>query len=302
MGGEAHLWPPLVWVVIPTWNRRKDVLACLASVAALTYPRVEVLVVDNASDDGTVQAIERSFPTVSVLVLESNRGATVASNAGFRLAMENGADYAFRLDSDALVHPETVTLLVAAAKDRPSVGILVPTIYYADQRDRVWFAGADAHPWHFGARNAEWYREAVRLTHEAMPVDYAWATGMLLSRQALALTGGFDDDFVVYYEEVDLCLRARAQGIGVCVVPSATLWHQVRVGPDSPWRARQWNRSKLLLYRKHSRGLHYITLVAYALAYALYRALRPAYGKGNRGPLLSALKGIADGLRYPLAR
>ncbi len=289
---------PDVWIVIPTWNRRDDLLECLASVAESTYSHYHVLVVDNASEDGSAEAVGELFPHVQLLRLDRNQGATGASNRGFDLALEGGADYVFRLDSDAIVDSMTLSHLVSAALATPDAGVMTPKIYYADRPDVIWSAGGWANRWHFGARGVDPSGLCAMRDQEPIKIDYAWSTGVLLSRDVLLSTQGFDEDFFVYFEEVDFCRRARQNGFGIFLVPQAKLWHKVGSAANSPWTARHWNRSKILLYCKHSRGLHRVLLLLYALAYALFRAVFPKPGKGNRGPLPYALSGMIEGFAH----
>ncbi len=291
---------PFVWVVIPTWNRRADLLECLESVVLQTYQPLRVVVVDNASVDDSVSAVRAYFPQVCVLELNRNLGATGASNVGFRYALNQGAQYVFRVDSDTIIDPAAVDHLVRAACS-PEIGVLSPKIYYYDDPTRIWYGGASRHRWHFGAYDAARGACDTPASSIERDVDYAWSTGMLLSRAVLEATGGFDPDFLVYYEEVDFCLRARQAGFRIRYVPAAILWHKVGSRAHSPWVAEQWNRSKMLLYRKHSRGWHRWSLIAYAFVYALWSALhRAPPGRGNRGPLRAALKGLYAGLSCPL--
>ena len=290
---------PLVWVVIPTWNRRVDLLECLDSVARQTYQPLRVVVVDNGSTDGSVAAVRAHFPQVCILALDRNLGAAEASNAGFRYALERDAQYVFRLDSDAIVDSAAIGHLVGAARS-PAIGVFSPKIYYYDDPTRIWYGGALRRRWHFGAYDAARGRRDTPSSNIERDVDYAWSTGMLLSRAVIEATGGFDPNFLVYYEEVDFCLRARRAGFRIRYVPAAILWHKVGSRAHSPWVAEQWNRSKMLLYRKHSHGWQRWSLIAYAYAYALWSALRQAPpDHGNRGPLRAALKGLYAGLTCP---
>lgn len=291
---------PLVWTVIPTWNRRDDLLECLASVCASDYPSFHVAVVDNHSEDGSAAAVRSNFPSVKVLEMDHNVGATGASNAGFAYALARDAAYVFRLDSDTVVDPEALRNLVDAAVLSPDIGALTAKVYFHHDPTLIWFAGALGHPWHFGACDTGRYERDSHSNNTARDIDYAWSTGMLISRAALEATGGFDPDFLVYYEEVDFCLRVRRAGFRIRYVPEARIWHKVGSEANSPWVAEQWNRSKVLLFRKHSRGLHRWSLIAYAFGYVFWRAIKPVPGRGNRGPLGAALRGIVKGLQQPL--
>ena len=101
---------PLVSVVIVTWNRREDVLETVQSVHNQTYPNYEVVVVDNGSTDGTVEALSEADPEVKLVALSENRGASVGRNAGFEAAE---GDIVFLLDSDASLSKDTLTKVVS---------------------------------------------------------------------------------------------------------------------------------------------------------------------------------------------
>lgn len=291
---------PRVSIVIPTWNRREDLLACLASVAAHDYEPVHVIVVDNASSDGSAEAVMAHHPGVDLLRLEANLGATGASNVGFDYALTHGADYVLRLDSDVVVAPTMLRTLVTYAEQTAGAGIFTGKIFYYTQPNIVWSVGAMQRGWAFGADNLG--RGAPDAPAWAQPrrIDFAWSTAMLIRRTVLEQIGGFDRDFLVYYEEVDFCLRARQANFAIRFVPGALLWHKVGSSAGTEWTAFQWNRSKMLLYRKHSRGLHRAGLIGYAFGYALLSALRKQPGRGNRGPLAAALAGLWAGMRVPL--
>ncbi len=291
---------PLVWVVIPTWNRCDDLHITLQSVQVLDYPDCHVLVVDNGSTDGTLAMLQAQFPEVQVLALGENRGSAAASNAGFEQALAAGAAYVLRLDSDVQLAPDYVTQLVQVAEARPHLGILTGKIYYFNDPQRIWSAGARQKRWDLGAVDLGRGQLDGPDHDQEQEIDYAWSTGMLLSRRALELTGGFDPAFFVYYEEPDLCLRLREAGLQVWYVPAARMWHKIGQTSRSAWVARQWNRSKMIFLRRHSRGVHRLLLVLYAYAYALWRGLVPSQGAGNRGPLAAALSGLSEGLRFPL--
>ena len=297
----AQIDAPLVWVVIPTWNRRADLLECLETVQVMGYPRFRVLVVDNASQDSSVRAVRAHFPSVEVFPLDRNYGATGASNVGFRHALIHNADYVLRLDSDTVVDPYLLSRLVTAAQESADIGVLTAKIYFYHDPTLIWFAGASQHRWHFGAYNTGRYEHDALKNSHPCDVDYAWSTGMLISRSVLETTGGFDPDFLVYYEEVNFCLRVRQAGFRIRYAPTAKLWHKVGSEANNPWVAEQWARSKMILFRKHSHGLHRLALIGYAFAYAFLRALRPARGKGNRGPLPATLRGLVSGLRQSLS-
>lgn len=291
-------------VVIPTYNRADDLMACIESLVKAGIPIQQVIIVDNHSADDTVQRVNKTYPDAILIPLEDNKGATGASNIGFERALELGAEFILRLDSDTVVAPDFLEPLLDGAAQNPQVGIIAPKIYYYNPSDEIWYAGADTHPWHFGTINGHRHEKDAPENSAVREVDYAWGAAMLIHSEVLRKTNGFDPDFFVYYEEVDFCQRVQKLGYKILYSPEARIWHKVGSSVNSSWTAYHWNRSKMLFYRKHARSsTHYLSLVAYAFSYALIDAalkfLQIRKKSGNRGPLKDALRGLWDGFHEP---
>jgi len=287
-------------VVIPTYNRADDLLACLESLIKAGVKEEQVLVVDNHSEDHTVQAVRSHHPHVNLYVNEKNLGATGASNVGFRHALAQGAAFILRLDSDTVVAQDFLAPLLDAAAEDQRTGVFSPKIYYYEPSDEIWYAGADAHPWHFGAIRQHRHEKDAPENSCKHEVDYVWGACMLISRHVLEATGGFDLDFFVYFEEVDFCRRVQELGCRLAFIPESHIWHKVGSSAENAWTAYHWNKSKMLLYRKHARNaFHRLGLVIFAYTYAF---ITPVYKRraGNRGPLKDALRGLGDGLKVKI--
>lgn len=288
----------LVWIVIPTWNRRDDLLECLSSLRSLEYDPFHVLIIDNASEDGSADEVNKRYPQFEVVRLKENIGAPAASNIGFQLALSNDAEFVLRLDSDTIVAPNFLTPLVNHLEDNHRTGIVSPKIFFYNSIDEVWYEGVDAHPFHFGAIISPKNPHEAQDLNKAKVVDYVWGAAMLIRRDVLVKTGGFDTDFFIYYEEIDFCKRVQALGYSLSYIPDSHIWHKVGSAKNNSWTAYQWNKSKMLLFRKHAKNnWHKFSLITYAFFYALISPIYKGGPSGNRGPLRYTLRGLYDGLR-----
>lgn len=290
-----------LWIVIPTYNRAEDLIACLDSLMKAGINQKQVLVVDNHSNDNTIDLLSRNYPEVPVKALSENLGATGASNIGFEFARKQGATHVLRLDSDTVVDPNFISPLIEQFQADPDIGVVAPKIYYFDSPEKIWYAGADSHPFHFGAISSQRHQEDSPENKDKKEVDYAWGAAMLIKAEVLNKTGGFDTDFFIYYEEIDFCLRLKKIGYKIVFVPESVIWHKVGSAANNAWTAYHWNRSKMLLYRKHAKnGLHLIALIVYFLLFmsfdSLLYYLKIREHSGNRGPLPSSIKGFWAGL------
>jgi GT2 family glycosyltransferase len=210
------------WVVcVLNWNGREDTLRCLASLRDMP-----VVVADNGSTDGSVEAIRAAFPDVDVVENGANLGFSGGNNAAIRRALERGADWVVLLNNDAEAEPGLLDALRAAAERHPRAGVLAGKLLYPD--GRVQWAGQ---------------RVALRTGYSGRPrghgrpdgfaysvegrTDRAVGALMAVSRAAIERAGLLDEDLFAYVEDVDWSLRIRAAGFDCVFVPTARAVHRV---------------------------------------------------------------------------
>jgi GT2 family glycosyltransferase len=132
---------PYVITVILNTNRREDTLACLASLERGTYANHRIIVLDNASTDGSVEAIRSAFPAVEIIALADNRGYAGNNNVGIAAALERGADWVFVLNEDTILAPACLEELIRVGESDPRIGIVGPMVYHHDEPTVIQSAG-----------------------------------------------------------------------------------------------------------------------------------------------------------------
>lgn len=284
---------PLVMIITLNWNRKADTLTFLQSCAALRYPRLHLVVVDNGSADGSPAAITATFPQVTQLLNGANLGFAAGMNVGLRYAMTHGADYVFLANNDTLLTPDLIDQLVAAAEARQAA-MAAPAIYYTSAPERLWWLGGRLRPWLLEIRR---YERAPAM--EPFAVDFITGCGMLISRAALDAVGLFDERFFMYYEDSDLCLRVQRAGLPVLVEPRAAMYHSVAQssgGSDSPNERYHMARSSVQYFRKHARPWQWLLIGPYRTASAL-RSLGRLLRRSRFAAARAYLRGLYDGAR-----
>jgi N-acetylglucosaminyl-diphospho-decaprenol L-rhamnosyltransferase len=248
-----------VSVVIVSFNTRPHLLRCVASLETHVTLPLQILVVDNASDDGSAEAVRSGHPAVQVIENNANLGFAAACNRGLR---EARAPYVLLLNSDAEVCAGAVEGLAAVLDARADVGIVGPRTVGHDGGPQVSF-GPDLTPL------AEWrQRRLLRAVRERRPEairevealcareqEPAWVSGacLLARKSALEAVGGLDERFFLYEEDVDLCLRVRQAGWRILYTPGAVVMHHLgRSMEKIPALSRlEYDRSHLRFYAKH---------------------------------------------------
>lgn len=205
--------------VVLNWRRADDTIACVRALDA-----GEVIVVDNASGDDSIERISAACPGAQVLAHHTNAGYAGGNNVGIAAALERGPDAVAILNNDVVVQPGALSIM--AEHLRGSTGIVAPLSLLADTPGVIDFytARVDLRNMALLARGRDEPEPDPPLT-EPVPTDYATGSAMLIEARLLRKLGGFDERFFLVWEDVDLSLRARAAGARILVVPRARVRH-----------------------------------------------------------------------------
>lgn len=255
---------PVVSIIIVSYNTREMTLEAITSARAETRTPHEILVIDNASSDGSAEAIARAFPDIDLMAETENHGFAKANNIA---ALRARGEYLLLLNPDTVVLDGAIDRLLAFAEARPEARIWGGRTLFGDRslnptncwdHMTVWslfcrVSGLSALLPASGVFNPEayggWPRDTVR------EVGIVTGCFLLIRRHFWKELGGFDPTFVMYGEEADLCLRAAARGARPAITPDARIVHYV--GASSSVRAQKQvmvMRAKMTLVRRHFRG------------------------------------------------
>jgi GT2 family glycosyltransferase len=240
-----------VFIVIVNWNGGRDTLECLASLANLTFPSFKIVVVDNASTDGSAGMIRKAFPDVTIISTRENLGFAGGCNLGLKYAMDQGANFVWLLNNDTVVEPDTLTQLVRRMQERPSAGMCGSTLVYYHKRTLVQaYGGAVYNKWlgtvrHLGQNSS---REAeVNPTHIEKNLDYVIAASLLVSRTLLERVGLLSEDYFLYFEELDWATRAKGL-FSLAWAPKSVVYHKEGRSTGGGLSAEPRHKSKMSDY------------------------------------------------------
>lgn len=185
---------------------------------------VEMIAVDNASNDGSSENMRRLLPSAQVIELPSNLGFAAGMNAGLRAAT---GDLILLLNSDIEALPDSIELLAKFLEDNPTVGLAAPMLVDATGgQSRTLLLGPTVPrvllPW---VDKTQYKRRRAMIGSEPLMVEATEGAAVMVKREVVDKVGGFDEDFFFYHEIVDWCLRIRDAGFQVAVVPGAKMVH-----------------------------------------------------------------------------
>ncbi|MFO7167344.1 MAG: glycosyltransferase family 2 protein [Chloroflexota bacterium] len=234
--------PPLS-VVIVTWNGRRHLPGCLDALVPQLPPGAEIILVDNASTDGTLEWALAAYPQIRPLPLARNHGFAGGVNAGLRAAR---GELLLLLNDDAFVEPGFIAALLGAAGALEDVGAFAAVLTFAHRPDLVASAGVRLR--RDGLALDLWAgRSVAELPHEPVPIAGPSGGAALFRRALLQDVGLLEPSFFNYLEDVDLVWRALLRGWRSVVVPSARARHVYSAtgGHGSPFKQRQLGRNRL---------------------------------------------------------
>lgn len=285
-------------VVLVNYNGKEYNTACIESVlTAVGRDEVKIIVVDNASRDDSMRILEERYAgdeRLELVWLDDNYGFSRANNEGISRAKAWRADCVMLLNNDTEIEPDMLGQLKACA-DRHSDSMLVPKIYYSDDRKRIWSAGGSVSPVIGKVRHIGLNEKDEGQYDRERAVAFATGCCLWIPMDVIERAGVLDERFFLYYEDTEYSFRLRRLGIPIYYCPRAVMYHKVGAstkGADSPLCAYYIARNWLLCSRMHL-GWRYPLFLAY---YGANRAVCCALWliRGKRALVRATLQGIGD--------
>ena len=239
--------PPELSIVIPTWNGWQWLEPCLKSIRAQTFQSLEIIVVDDGSTDDTPAHLASDFPEVQCIVSPVNRGFAPTVNQGIAVAR---GPWVLLLNNDVTLEAECVENLMSAARER-DCSMLCPMVLCAEDPDSIYSAGdrmcTSGRP---SSRGYRITRDAYQIVGAPFGVSGGYG---LFRRDVFDDVGVLDEAFVAYFEDADLCFRARWAGHSAALVEDAVAYHigSASIAGRTWWRTRQCFQNHALLVLKN---------------------------------------------------
>lgn len=266
---------PKVSIIILNRDGKEFIIPCLKSVLKTEYPNFEVIVVDNGSKDGSPQIIEKKFgrqKNFKLIKSPINLGFAGGNNRGGESA---SGVYLMFLNNDTKVRKEWLKSLIKAAESYPRFGAGSPKQLSLVKKERIDALGGTLD--RFGWSKKEGYKEKDQGQYDQMKeVFYAQGSCLLVKKNLFEKVGRFDEDYVIYYEEVDLCWRIRLFGYKVLFIPQSVIYHF-----GGGWQKKQpknpffylLRRNHLMTLMKNYNGFNLIKRLPIVLLFNLFTAV-----------------------------
>lgn len=288
---------PFVYVVVLNFNGLDINDTCIKSLFASDYLNYQVLFVDNGSTDGSVERIRQQYPTVEILENKKNLLFAAGNNRGVELALQQGADYIFILNNDTAIDPACLSLLVSFMEDNQDSGAVQPMLCLMEHPTIIASAGCrislSGRAWDDGFGTP-----CTSFGIEPREVSGVTGGAMLVRAQAFCQAGLFNEQYGMYFEDVDLSWRVRKNGYSLFVVPEAHVLHMVSATTQKGYSALRIRLTEANSYRlivDHFPLLLVLAGYPLSLFFSLGVTIR-AFLHGHPENGRAAMKGALDGL------
>lgn len=253
MNRFSKAYSPETVIVVVNWQRPADTRLCIESILAQGYSGVQVVIVDNGSQDGSYNFLKQAFLEykeilIHLLALPNNLGFAGGYNFGISHARSIGAQNIVILNNDTIIDAQTIPALVNSPWD-----VAIPKIMYFDTPNKIWSAGS---------RLRKFPPAVVMIGHDRYDhpkynqprrLHYATGCAMRIRSHVLNLVPGFDPLYGNYMEDYDFTHRLMLAGLSLGYVPESTVWHKVSqtLGLRSPEFWNYMGRNAVIFYGRH---------------------------------------------------
>lgn len=282
---------PKVSIITINFNGTAVTAELLRSLEKITYPFIEVIVVDNSTKEPGDE-LPVQFPWIKYLNTGENLGFAGGNNKGIEIAT---GEYLFLLNNDTEVAPDFLEPLINRMQSDPKIGIVCPKILYYDEPTTIQFAGFFPINPVTGRGFSIGYLEKDNGQHEvARPTSRAHGAAMLFSRTALEKVGLMAELFFLYYEEMDYCERFKRAGFTIWYEPKSKIWHKesISTGKGSTLKTYYYSRNRLLYLRRNTFGLQRILMYIYYFMIAVPKNMLSYILKGDMPHFKAFWKGL----------
>lgn len=256
-------WPKIT-VIILNWNGSADTLECIESLLQQQYSNMEIVVIDNGSDDQSIEAVCKRYSIVHLIQLPRNIGFSAGNNVGLEYAQSNNSSYALILNNDTIISDRYLLRKMVTEFTNDRLGLLCPTIHYFPPNKKAWFAGSKLSLW------MGWKHLHHIPQHISGIVETGYCTGccVMVNLQLLDDAGFLSEDYFFSVEDVEWSFRSKSMGWKVAYLPGAEIVHKESrsskaergKGFYSPTRVYYENRNTIWFLMGHARLIQKILI------------------------------------------
>ena len=293
---------PLVSIVTINYDHPEVTICLLASLRMVTYPNIEIIVVDNASPKDDPSILKQSYPEIIFIQSTTNLGFAGGNNLGVRQAK---GKYILFINNDTEVDPDFIEPLVAKFESNSKIGAESPKIKFYDHPDTIQFCGQAPMNIYTMRSHGLGHGQVDKGQFEVDAQTYfVHGAAMMVPLSVIYHVGLMPECYFLYYEELDWCANIKRAGYELWYVHNSSLLHKesISTGKMSPFKTYYMNRSRLLYLRRNVNGLPFFIAILYQILIAIPKNLLVFLLKKDKGHLKAYCRAIGWHLKNLISK
>ena len=274
---------PLISIITVNYDHPEVTLALLSTLRQITYPNIEIIVVDNASPNDDPTILKNSYPEITFIQSAVNLGFAGGNNLGIRIAK---GKYLLFINNDTEVEPGFLEPLVMKLETNPAIGAVSPKIKFYSHPNTIQFCG-QAPMNHYTMRSHGIGHGVVDIGQFEVDslTHFVHGAAMMVPRTVIEKVGLMPECYFLYYEELDWCARIKKAGFELWYVHNSTILHKesISTGKLSPFKTYYMNRSRLLYLRRNVTGATFFVAMIFQLFVSIPKNLLLFLLKKDKG-------------------
>lgn len=294
-----HLVYPLVSIITINYNKVSLTLALLKSLEKITYPNVEVIIVDNGSVVNPKTAIEEKYPDVQIIVNSTNLGFAGANNLGIKVAK---GKYLLFINNDTEVEENFLQPLVLKMEASEKIGMVSPKIIYHGTDNIIQYAGATKINKYTGRGKKIGHLEKDTGQYDSnKETQLGHGAAMMVPSKIIEEVGPMPEIFFLYYEEHDWCEKIKKAGYKIYYVGDSKIYHKesMTIGKENHLKTYYMARNRLLYMRRNTNGADLLISWFFFMAFSFPKNFIKYLLQRKRGHLPAFFKGIIWNFKNP---
>lgn len=293
---------PLVSVITVNYNQSTVTCELLASLRQISYPNVEIIVVDNNSPNDNPDKIKELYPEIILIKSGENSGFAGGNNLGIKAS---SGEYLLFINNDIEVSPDFLEPLVNAFTNNPKIGAVSSMIKFFYHNNIIQYAGyTKLNPYTVRNRLIGLNENDEGQYNEQVRTAYAHGAGMMVSKKVIKEVGMMPEVYFLYYEEIDWSERINQKGYEIHFVPKSVIFHKesISTGKNSPLKSYYFVRNRLIFTRRNLKGLKKMISLTYQTFVSAPKMIIVHFLKGEFKNSKACLKGLFWNFSHPLKK
>jgi len=288
---------PNAAIIVVNFNQIGHTLECLNSLIDAGAILEQMIVVDNASQDQSVEKLKEKYgKSLTIVALDENKGYPYGLNKGIPVAFEKGAEWLLLMNNDVVVDEDFLVELRKATIDCPDAGLIGPAILYYDNPEIIWYVGSKIIPGTLiGVRSFRGRKYCTDI-QRYVSIDFVHGCTMMVHKKVIDQIGLFDDSDLIYGDDADFSYRARLAGFKMIAATRAKMWHKISLtmGKVKPNTRYLRTRNTIAFYKKYTSGLKQLIMFVFTVVKGFITIIKDFF-VGHLFLIRPLILGIIDG-------